>query len=184
MLKTFKFPLSITCSEGTLLKEEQFKVLKTLSEATSRMDLNAFAEKVGLTPNQAILQIQELAKEGFLQRVGGGYGITQKGKAALKAFTPVPRENGFHFYYGIDQPSEFIAESPEQFYNFIKQVRVESIEFHLYRGDFKNWLNDVLKDTEVASEFERARAADLEGETLRSELLKLLDAKYGIEGLA
>ena len=67
------------------MKEEQFKVLKTMSEATSRMDLNMFAKKVNLTPNQTIQQIQELAKEGFLQKIGNGYGITEKGKAALKA---------------------------------------------------------------------------------------------------
>jgi hypothetical protein len=166
-----------------LLKEDQFKVLKALSEITSRMDLPMFAQKVNSTPDQAIHQIQELAKEGFLQKVGGGYGITQKGKAALKVFTPVPKESAFHFYFGIDRPSEFAAESLDQFYRVIKQISVESIEFHLYRGDFGNWVKDVWKASDLASEFERVAAADLKGEDLRKELLKVLDAKYGIEGL-
>ncbi len=166
------------------MKEEQFKVLKTLVEATSRMDLSAFAQKVNLTSEQTIFQIQELAKEGYLQKVAsGGYGITPKGKAALKALTPVPKEMGFHFYYGIDQPSEFTAESLEHFYRIIKQVSVESVEFHLYRGDFGNWLKDVCKEPELASEFVRVKAADLKGEDLRKELLKVLAAKYAIEGL-
>ena len=86
------------------LKEEQFKVLKTMNEASNRMDLNMFAQKVNLSSNQTIQQMQELAKEGFLRKVGGGYGITEKGKAVLKAFTPVPKEMGFHFYYGINSP--------------------------------------------------------------------------------
>ena len=86
------------------MKEEQYKVLKTLIEATSRMDLNMFAQKVNLTSAQTISLIQELAKEGFLQKVGGGYGVTQKGKAALKVFQPVPKDAGFHFYYGLNQP--------------------------------------------------------------------------------
>ena len=166
-----------------LLKEEQFKVLKTLIEATSRMDLNMFAQKVNLTPPQTMHLIQELTKEGFLQKVGGGYGITQKGKAALKAFTPVPKDAGFHFYYGIDQPSDFSAESLEQFYRLIKQISAESVEFHLYRGDFENWLKEACKDPELASAFEGVKASDLKGEELRKELLKALDAKYGIEGL-
>ncbi len=165
------------------MKEEQFKVLKTLSEATSRMDLNAFAEKVNLTPNQTIHQIQELANEGFLQRVGGGYGITQKGKAALRAFKPVPKEMGFHFYYGIDQPSDFRAGSLEEFYRCIQQVRVESVEFHLRRGDFENWLREACKEAELTSEFERVKAADLKGEDLRKELLKVIDARFGIQEL-
>jgi predicted transcriptional regulator len=48
------------------LKEEQFKVLKTIGEATTRMDLSMFAQKINLTPTETIHQIQELAKEGFL----------------------------------------------------------------------------------------------------------------------
>jgi len=165
------------------LKEEQFKVLKTLSEATSRLDLNMFAEKANLTPDQTIHFIQELAKEGFLQRVEKGYGITQKGKSALKAFTLVPKDNGFRFYYGVDEPSNFTAESLEQFYSVIKQISAESVEFHLYRGDFENWLKEACKEPELASEFEDVKAAGFKGEELQKELLKALDAKYGIEGL-
>ena len=93
------------------MKEVQFKVLKALSEATSRMDINMFAKKVSLDPNQTIQQVQELAKEGFLQKVGNGFGITVKGKAALKAFVPVPEGMGFHFYNGIDQPTDLTRKN-------------------------------------------------------------------------
>ena len=165
------------------MKEEQLKVLKALSEATSRMDLGMFAQKVNLTADQTIHQIQELAKEGFLQKVGGGYGITQKGKVALKALASVPKEMGFHFYFGIDEPSEFTAESLEQFYRAIKQIRVQSLEFHLYRGDFEKWLTDVCKDPELATEFGRVAANGLKDEELRAELSKALDAKYSTNGL-
>jgi predicted transcriptional regulator len=175
--------LSNRTLEGRLLKEEQFKVLKTISEATNRMDLNMFAQKVNLNPNQTIQQIQELAKKGFLQRVGSGYGMTEKGKAALKAFTPVPKEMGFHFYYDIDQPTNFTAQSLEEFYRFIKQVSVNSVEFHLYRGDFENWLKEACKDAALANEIRGVKAAGLKGEDLRKELLKVLDAKYGIQEL-
>lgn len=162
------------------MKEEQFKVLKTLSEATSRMDMNMFAQKVNLTPNQTILQVQELAKEGFLQKIGGGFGITEKGKAALKAFVPVPKDNGFHFYNGLDQPTNVTAQTLGEFYDAIKQVNSESLDFHLYRGDFENWLKDTCKDAELAEELEDFRELDFKGEGLRKELLKLLDKKYGI----
>lgn len=165
------------------MKDEQYKVLKTLSEATTRMDLNLFAEKVNLTPEQTVRQIQELAKEGFLQRVGAGYGITQKGKSVLKAFMPVAQDTGFRFYYGIDQPSGFTAESLQEFYKIVKMITMESVEFHLYRGDFTNWLRNACKDAELAGEFDAAKAAGLNGEELRKRLLKALDARYGIEEL-
>ncbi len=165
------------------MKEEQFKVLKTLSEATSRMDINMFAKKVNLDPNQTIQQVQELAKEGFLQKVGSGFGITAKGKAALKAFIAVPEGMGFHFYNGIDQPTDMTAKTLGEFYENIKKVSVDSLEFHIYRGDFENWLKDACNESEFAQEIDVVKDADLKGEELRAELLKVLDAKYGIQEL-
>ena len=165
------------------MKEESFKVLKTMSEATSRMDINMFAKKVNLNPSQTLLQIQELAKEGFLQKVGGGYGITEKGKSALKVFTPVPEEMGFHFYLGIDQPSDLTSKTLAEFYRAMKQVSVGSLEFHLYKGDFENWLKEACKDPKLADEVGGVKATGLKVEELRAELLKVLEAKYGIQKL-
>jgi len=166
------------------LKEEQFKVLKTMIEATSRMDLNMFAKKVNLNPNQTMQLIQELAKEGFLQRSGKGYGITEKGKVALKAFTPVPEEMGFHFYFGIDLPADLTSKTLQEFYRAIKQVSVGSLEFHLYRGDFENWLKEACKEPELADKIGGVKTAGLKGEELRAELLKVLDAKIRHQRIA
>lgn len=169
--------------KGMLLNDEQYRVLKTLSEATSRMDFGLFAEKVNLTPEQTMHQVQELIKKGFLQRVGAGIGITQNGKAVLKAFLPVEENTGFRFYYGVDKPSGLTAQSLQEFYGYVKIITVESLEFHLYRGDFANWLRDVCKDDELASRFDNVKSASLKGEQLRKNLLKALDAKYSIEEL-
>ena len=46
-----------------------------------------FAQKVNLNPkSNNSAKSKNLAKEGFLQKVGSGYGITEKGKTALKAY--------------------------------------------------------------------------------------------------
>ena len=128
-------------------------------------------------------QVQELAKEGFLQKVGNGFGITAKGKSVLRVFVPVPEGMGFHFYNGIDQPTDLTAKTLWEFYGDIKQVSVDSLEFHFYRGDFENWLKDTCKESEFALEVGVVKDADLKGEELRAELLKVLDAKYGIQEL-
>ncbi len=162
------------------MKEQRIKILKTMNEATNRMDLTMFAEAVNLTPNQAIAEVQELAKEGFLRKVGGGFGLNEKGKNALKMFTPVPEEMGFYFYVDVDKPLGFSARSLEEFYRFTKQVTSDSLEFHLFRGDFENWLREVLKDGELAEAFGALKIEGLKGEDLRKALLKAIDAKYGI----
>ena len=154
-----------------------------MNEATNRMDLNTFAHMVNLNANQAIAQVQELAKAGFLRKVGSGYGVSEKGKAVLKASAPVPKEMGFHFYTGIGVPTGLMAQTLEEFYRFIKQVSADSLEFHLYRGDFENWIRDVLKDSELAEEIGNLKMDELKGEDLRKELLKVINAKYSIEEL-
>ena len=171
------------CGEGSRLKEEQFKVLRNMIEATSRMDLTMFAKAVNLTPNQTIQQIQELAKEGYLHRSERGYGVTEKGKAAYKVFTPVSEEMSFRFYFGIGQPADLTAKTLQEFYVAIKQVSSGSLEFHLYRGDFENWLKETCKEPELAKEIGDIKAAELKSEELRAELLKVLDAKYRIREL-
>ncbi len=165
------------------MNEEEFKVLKTMSEAKNRMDINMFAKKINLSPAQTIQQIQELAKEGFLQKIGNGFGITDKGKAALKAFTKVSDEMGFRFYYGIDQPAGLTANSLGDFYKIIKQISVDSLEFHLLRGDFEAWLKGVCKETELAEEFESVKASGVKGEELKTELLNVLDTEYRFKEL-
>jgi len=165
------------------LDEEALAVLKELSELSNRMDLNLFSLKVNLTPNETIFQFQQLAKEGFLQKVGNGYGITERGKTALKVLTPVPEELGFQFYYGLDRPADLFIDTLEDFYIVIKQINVESLEFHLYRSDFENWLKESFKDPQLAFEFGAVRAFNLKGEELRAELLKALDENYCIQQL-
>ena len=151
-----------------------------MNEATNRMDLNMFAQAVNLTPNQAIAEVQQLASEGFLRKVGGGFGLTEKGKNALKAYVLVSAELGFNFYVGVDKPLGFSARSLEEFYRLIRQVCSDALEFHLYRGDFENWLRDVCKDAELTEAFEALKTDGLKGEDLRKALLKAIDTKYGI----
>ena len=166
------------------MKEESLKGLQVMNEVTSRTDLNGFAQMVGLTPTQTIEQIQELLNEGFVRKSGGGYGITEKGKSAIKAFAQVPDEANFHFYTGMGQPTEFKAGSIQSFYAAVKQVPAESLAFHLSRGDFENWMRGEIQDAALADELAKIKSAGSEGEALRKELLDVIEAQYGAEALA
>ena len=161
------------------MTEEQLRVLKTMNEITSRIDLNAFAQMVGLTPNLTIERVQELVNTGLVRKTGGGYGITDKGKAILKAITPVPKDSAFHFYTEIGQPTGFSAESLKDFYEIIKRVAVESLEFHLYREDFENWIKSAFEDKTLANNLARLRTANSKGEDLRKGILLAMAEEYG-----
>jgi len=138
-----------------------------------------FAEAVNLTANQVIEKIQELTKEGFLRKVGGGYGLTEKGKNVLKIFSSLPRERTFNFYVNVDKPLGFSASTLAEFYRYVKQVTSDSIEFHLFRGDLENWLREAVNDSELSEVIGGLRTEELKGETLRKEILKAIDDKYG-----
>ncbi len=166
--------------EAKLLKETPIKILKIMNEATNRMDLQMFAEAVNLSPNEAIAEVQKLANEGFLRKVGSGYGLAEKGKNALKISTPTNKETEFNFYIEVNKPLGFSASSLEEFYRQIKQIPSDALEFHLYRGDFENWLRDVVQDPELATAFGNLKAETLQDEALRKALLTIIDAKYGV----
>lgn len=159
--------------------EDQLKVLKVMSEVTSRVDMNTFADMVGLNANQTVESLQDLVNSGFIRKVGGGYGITEKGRAILKAIEPVPKDSAFHFYTGFGQPTGFSAESIKDFYEIVKRVAAESLAFHLYRGDFENWIRNAIKDDVLADEFASLKNATLEGDFLRQEILKTITKRYG-----
>jgi len=166
------------------MTEERLKVLKVMSEATGRLDLNEFARMVELNPNQTVEHLQELVKAGLVRKVGSGYGVTEKGRVALKAFVQVPKDMEFHFYTGMGQPVGFAAKSLEDFYEKAKQVTVSSLEFHLYRGDFENWIRSVFKDTAFAVELKDMQKMQLKGEDLREEILRSAEARYAFQKLS
>lgn len=164
------------------MKDEQLRILKTMHEATNRMDFNTFSQAANLEPNQAIAVMQELAKEGFLQRNGNAFHLTDKGKYALKINQLYP-DKSFQFYVDVEKPLGIFAQSLEEFYRQIKQVCSDSLGFHLYRGDFENWIRDVLGDNELAVEVSSLKELKLTGEELRKDLIKTINSRCGIGDL-
>ena len=163
-----------------LMKEESLKVLKVMNEVTTKTDLNGFARMVGLSPTETIEQMQELLKSGLVRKAGSGYGITEKGKNALRSFVPVGKGKEFHFYNDIDQPNGFQAENILSFYQILKIAPVASLEFHLYREDFEKWIHAEFEDSVLINELAKIKSYELKGEELRKEILLALGRRYYI----
>jgi len=67
-----------------------------------------------------------------------------------KILRKVLREKAFYFFSSIGNYIGESAASLEEFVGKIREVNPKSIEFHLYRGDFEKWVDEVLGDVRLA----------------------------------
>ncbi|MEM2119293.1 MAG: DUF5752 family protein, partial [Candidatus Bathyarchaeia archaeon] len=82
----------------------------------------------------------------------------------------VPRERAFYFFTSIGNYTGESAASLKEFLGKIREVSLQSLEFHLYRGDFDRWIAEVLQDEELANEVKRLQKSGLSGDELRNQL--------------
>ena len=64
----------------------------------------------------------------------------------------VQHDQGFHFYVTVGDYCGVSVYSLEEFSDALRYVCSEAIVFHLKRGDFQNWIRDVIGDNELAQE--------------------------------
>jgi uncharacterized membrane protein len=93
-----------------------------------------------------------------------------------KGLSKLPPEKCFHFYNGIDQPTEITADNLNDFCEKIKTISINSVEFHTRRGDFEHWISS-LGDTELAEQIKQVGKSSLTGEDLRKRLYSILKAR-------
>ncbi len=69
---------------------------------------------------------------------------------AQKILSPVPYEQGFHFFAPDGHYSGETATSLCSFLSDLHHLDTQSIRFHFERGDFQKWLRTVIGDEELA----------------------------------
>jgi hypothetical protein len=95
---------------------------------------------------------------------------------AEKILAPVNPERSFYFYAGMGEPVGTSASSLKEFVEKAKTVQAKSLEFHLGRGDFENWVY-MLGDPELVKGLVRVRGSGLNGERLRAELVRVVQTR-------
>jgi hypothetical protein len=161
------------------MMDEQLAVLRAMNLITHSTDMEEFLRMVGVTSAELGVALKKLADDGFVTKSGKGYTIADKGKLALIVFSVLPEDMAFHFYFGLDQPAGVSARSVKEFYEAVKTVASESLEFHVERGDFENWMNTAVEDDVFARELAALRQEELEGEVLRKQILLALQNRFG-----
>ena len=86
----------------------------------------------------------------------------------------VPQAQSFHFYTAVGDYCGVSACSLEEFTNALQYVCSEAIVFHFERGDFQNWLRDVIGDNELAQRIDDIKMCErhLAAECCRKELVE------------
>jgi len=98
--------------------------------------------------------------------------------SASKAFRNVPREKAFYFFTSVGNYTGMSAVSLKEFKDRISDVDIKSLEFHLQRGDFQKWVEEILQDNDLAWEIKRLQRFNLTGNALRNQLSLVLSRRY------
>lgn len=161
------------------LVDKRLMVLGVMSTVTHSTDMDEFTRLSGLTLQEVLETLKLLAQEGFVTKTKHGYAIVEKGKLAFAALKRLPDDKVFYFYFGIGQPAGVSARNLKEFYDAVQAVAAGSLEFHVERGDFENWLKTSVEDDVLAGEFAALGKEEWKGEALRKQILLVLLARFG-----
>lgn len=90
---------------------------------------------------------------------------------------PLPQHRRFYFHVdGGRAPQP--AASLWEFRDTLAEVPVDTLRYHLERGDFERWLRDVLHDEELARRLRKIRHRRPEREHLRAMLVEAVADRY------
>ncbi|MEM3383245.1 MAG: DUF5752 family protein [Nitrososphaerales archaeon] len=88
----------------------------------------------------------------------------------------LPPDKAFYFFKGVGDFIGQVAFSLDEFCNLLNVVSTESIEFHINRKDFENWIK-FLGDIELANSIKEIEEKKFRGESLRKELHDLVEKR-------
>jgi DNA-binding transcriptional ArsR family regulator len=144
------------------------------------------AKDIGKEFPSVMMHLIGLTRMGYANSPEKGqYTITEKGKKALgipeinketasAILSHTQRDKAFHFYAGIGKPLNLYAQGIQDFCDKILKVNVDTIEFHVTRGDFEAWFA-CLGDVELAKKIALLKEKKMAGEELRRKLHEIIE---------
>jgi hypothetical protein len=90
--------------------------------------------------------------------------------SSSRTLRTLSRENAFYFFTSVGNYTGHRAMSMEEFALKIRHVQTVSLEFHLYRGDFEKWADEVLEDNILAERIRAVKLLEPIGNALRDQL--------------
>jgi len=88
----------------------------------------------------------------------------------------VPPQNAFYFYRAIGAPTGAAARNLPDFLGIINTIDLASLQFHLGRSGFENWVK-MLGDNTLAKQLADLKQKKLRGEDLRLQVVDIVKAR-------
>jgi len=99
-------------------------------------------------------------------------------EVAKNILRELSEDSAFHFYKSIDTPTGITARSLQEFHDALKRVEPSSVEFHIARGDFENWVK-MLGDVTLAKQIGSLKSKGLPADEVRKLLTLLIRLRVG-----
>jgi len=173
------------------LSPTKYKILETMLLLGKPERATHIAKETGKEFPSVMMHIIGLTRLGYTASPEKGlYTITEKGKKALgipeinqegakTILASMPNEKSFHFYADLGKPLSLNAYSLQDFCDKILKVDMDSIEFHMSRGDFEGWFT-CLGDLELAKKTSFLKEKKMVGEELRTRLHDIISDRVTV----
>jgi len=179
-------------SEATVLEGGLRSLLKIIRRNMEELEKTIRLMEMHLTKIEVDYAAGELGEERYLKErniLTSGIELLKErlehmkklaGEASLEAvpeekaetiLREVPAERAFYFYTDYGKYTGTYARSLEEFAETLEKISVESIRFHLRRGDFQVWIRD-LGDPELAEALDSVDEPNLNDRELREEVAR------------
>lgn len=91
----------------------------------------------------------------------------------------ISHAKGFHFYTAVGDYCGVSVHSLEEFADALQYVCSDAIVFHFERGDFQNWIRDVIGDSELAQGIDDIKMCErhLAAESCRKEIMERVNVR-------
>jgi hypothetical protein len=91
----------------------------------------------------------------------------------------VPDENAFYFYKMLHYYLDVKAKNLAEFFEKLKTIDIDSIKFHVSRGDFREWFRTTLGDDDLASQVSilGEKVAHSSDEELRTRVANMVQSR-------
>ncbi|UCH31549.1 MAG: glycoside hydrolase family 57 protein [Candidatus Bathyarchaeota archaeon] len=89
----------------------------------------------------------------------------------------LPADKAFTFFYEFARPTHFVTSNLLEFAEVLKKINVQSLQYHMERGDFERWLSQVLGDKKLAQRIASIAQENIFGEKLRKRILTIVKAR-------